>query len=235
MRWDIKGWAALHALALLLFFSWLSGYWQDLDEAVFWWFNGRLITVPGFAELVAVVNQRWIDGAVALLMAGFVLRHAWVVTGRERARIGCLLLLMAGCFSLQAAAGKVLPIERPSPTVVYQQAERVSQLVPHIKAKDASGDSFPSDHGIGFATFLLFACYRFPRRYLYAVVPLVLALAMPRVMSGAHWFTDFICGSIPLALITGAWLFHTPIAYRLTEAMIMPVEKLLLKGRLQGR
>ena len=212
MRWDIRSWAALHTLALLLFFSWLSGYWQELDEAVFWWFNDRLATVPGFAELVAFVNQRWIDGAVALMMAGFVFHHAYSMTGRERARIGCLLLLMAGCFSLQAAAGKALPIERPSPTMVYEQAERVSQLVPHIKAKDASGDAFPSDHGIGFATFLLFACYRFPRRYLYAVMPLVLALAMPRIMSGAHWFTDFICGAIPLALITGAWLFHTPLA-----------------------
>lgn len=230
MRWDIKGWAALHALAFLLFFSWLFGYWQKLDEAVFWWFNGLLVTVPGFAELVAFVNQRWIDGVVAALMAGFICHHAWMVTGRERARIGCLILLMAGCFSLQTAVGKVLPIERPSPTIVYKHAELVSQLVPHIKAKDASGDSFPSDHGIGFATFLLFACYCFPRRYLYAVVPLVLALAMPRVMSGAHWFTDFICGSIPLALITGAWLFHTPMAYRLTEAMIRPVEKLLLRG-----
>ncbi|MFP2770029.1 phosphatase PAP2 family protein [Oceanisphaera sp. KMM 10153] len=234
MRWDLKGWAALHVLAFLLFFSWLLGYWQELDEVVFWWLNGRLVTVSGFAELVAFVNQRWIDAAVAVLMAGFVFRHAWQLTGRERARIGCLLLLMAACFSLQAAVGKALPIERPSPTLVHEQAARVSVLVPDIKAKDASGDSFPSDHGIGFATFLLFACYRFPRRYLYAVVPLVLALAMPRVMSGAHWFTDFICGSIPLALITGAWLFHTPLAYRLTEVMLTPIEKLLLRWRLQG-
>ncbi|OIN10280.1 phosphatase PAP2 family protein [Oceanisphaera psychrotolerans] len=234
MRWDFKGWAVLQVLALLLFFSWWSGHWQQLDDAVFWWFNSRLITVPGFAELVAFVNQRWIDGAVALLMVGFVFRYAWLASGFERARICCLLLIMAGSFSLQAAVGKVLPIKRASPTLIHAQAERVSQLVPDIKAKDASGDAFPSDHGIGFATFLLFACYRFPRHYLYAVGPLVLIMAMPRVMSGAHWFTDFICGSIPLALITGAWLFHTPLAHRLTEAMIAPVEKLLLRWRLQG-
>lgn len=234
MRWDLKGWVVLHALALLLFFSWVLGYWQSLDEAIFWWFNHRLVSIPGFAHFVAVVNQRWIDGAVALLMTAFVLRHAWQVTGRERAKIGCLLLLMAGCFSLQAAAGKALSIERASPTIVYEQAERVSLLVPDIKAKDASDDSFPSDHGIGFATFLLFACYRFPRRYLYIVAPLVFILAMPRVMSGAHWFTDFICGSLPLALITGAWLFHTPLAHLFTEAMVTPVEKLLKKWRLQG-
>ncbi|MGO4999749.1 phosphatase PAP2 family protein [Oceanisphaera sp. W20_SRM_FM3] len=234
MRWDIKGWLALQLLALALFFTWYFGYWQSLDEGIFWWFNNRLVTVPGFAHMVAVVNQRWIDGAVALLMAGFVFTHAWQLKGRDRAKMGCLLLLMAGCFSLQAAAGKALSIERASPTVVYEQAERVSLLVPEIKAKDASGASFPSDHGIGFATFLLFACYRFPRRYLYVVAPLVFLLAMPRVMSGAHWFTDFICGSVPLALITGAWLFHTPLAERFTEAMVTPVEKLLTKWRLQG-
>lgn len=234
MRWDIKGWAGLQLLAGALFFSWWQGYWQPLDEGVFWWFNQRLVTVPGFAELVAFVNQRWIDGAVALLMALFVFRHAWLASGRERARICCLLIIMAGCFSLQAAVGKALPVERPSPTLVFEQAERVSQLVPDIKAKDASGSSFPSDHGIGFATFLVFAIYRFPRRYLFAVVPLVLALAMPRVMSGAHWFTDFLCGSIPLALITAAWLFHTPLARWLTEALVAPAEKLLRCWRLQG-
>ncbi|OXY81224.1 phosphatase PAP2 family protein [Oceanimonas doudoroffii] len=234
MRWDLKGWLGLQLLAGLLLITWWQGYWQELDESVFWWFNGRLVTQPGFAELVAFVNQRWIDGAVALLMALFVFRHAWLASGRERARICCLLLIMAGCFSLQAAAGKALPIERPSPTKVFEQAERISELVPHIKAKDASGDSFPSDHGIGFATFLLFALYRFPRRYLYAVVPLVLALAMPRVMSGAHWLTDFLCGSIPLALITAAWLFHTPLAHWLTETLVAPAEKLLRRWQLQG-
>ncbi|ART80773.1 phosphatase PAP2 family protein [Oceanisphaera avium] len=234
MHWDIKGWFGLHVLALLLFFSWFFGYWQGIDESIFWWFNAKLLSVPGFAYLVAFVNQRWIDGAVALLMAGFVFSYAWQLKGRERAKIGCLLVLMAGCFSLQAAIGSALPIERPSPTIVYENAERVSLLVPNIKGKDASGDSFPSDHGIGFATFLLFAIYRFPRRYLYIVAPLVLVLAMPRVMSGAHWFTDFICGSIPLALITGAWLFHTPLADKFSELMIRPIEKLLLKWRLQG-
>ena len=234
MKWDIKGWAALQILAFVLFFSWVLGYWQTLDKGIFWWFNNLLTTVPGFPKFVAIINQRWVDGAVAILMASFVLHHALKVTGRERAKMGCLILLMAGCFSLQAAAGKALPIERHSPTLVYTDAARVSQLAPDIKAKDASDNSFPSDHGIGFATFLLFACYRFPRRYLYVVAPLVFILAMPRVMSGAHWFTDFICGSIPLALMTGAWLFHTPLAHWLTESIVTPVEKLLLKWRLQG-
>ncbi|WP_458735804.1 phosphatase PAP2 family protein [Zobellella taiwanensis] len=234
MGWDLKGWLGLQCLALVLFVSWFEGYWLGLDEGVFWLFNGWLVTVPGWAGFVAVANQRWIDGAVALLMAGFVFRHAWMVSGRERTRICCLLLLMAGAFSLQATAGKALPIERPSPTLAYEQAERVSQLVPHIKTKDASRDSFPSDHGIGFATFLLFAVYQFPRRYLYVVVPLVLALAMPRVLSGAHWLTDFLCGSLPLALITAAWLFHTPLAGRAIALLSGLVEGVLRRLRLIG-
>ncbi|OYD24542.1 phosphatase PAP2 family protein [Oceanimonas baumannii] len=226
MRWDFKGWLGLQLLAAVLLFTWWQGYWLSLDEGIFWWFNRRLVTIPGFAELVAFLNQRWIDGVVALLMALFVFRHAGLMPGRERIRTVCLLLIMAGCFSLQAAAGKALPVERPSPTLVYEQAERVTQLIPELTSKDASEDSFPSDHGIGFATFLLFAIYRFPRRYLYIVMPLVLALAMPRLMSGAHWFTDFICGSVPLALFTAAWLFHTPLANWLTDILAELVEKL---------
>ncbi|MCT7654868.1 PA-phosphatase [Oceanimonas sp. NS1] len=233
MRWDLKGWLGLQLLAGLLLITWWQGYWQELDESVFWWLNGRLVTQPGFAELVAFVNQRWIDGAVALLMALFVFRHAWLASGRERARICCLLLIMAGCFSLQAAAGKALPIERPSPTKVFEQAERISELVPHIKAKDASGDSFPSDHGIGFATFLLFALYRFPRRYLYAVVP----WCWPWPCQGSCPGPTGSPTSLwlhPLALITAAWLFHTPLAHWLTETLVAPAEKLLRRWQLQG-
>ncbi|WP_116474628.1 phosphatase PAP2 family protein [Zobellella maritima] len=229
MTWDYKGLGILHGLAFLLFFSWFFGYWQVLDEGVFWFFNGLLTSVPGWAEGVAFVNQRWIDGAVALLMTLFVFRYAWQVSWGERLRLLCLLLLMAGAFSIQAAAGKALPIERASPTLSHENATRVSQLVPDIKAKDASGDSFPSDHGIGFATYLLFICYRFPRRYLYAVAPLVLLLAMPRILSGAHWLTDFFCGSVPLALITGAWLFHTPLAERLSNLMSAVLVKTFIR------
>ncbi|MGO1246975.1 MAG: hypothetical protein ACTILC_10350 [Oceanisphaera sp.] len=58
MRWDVKGWLALHLLALLLFFSWFFGFWQSLDEGIFWWFNDKLVSIPGFAHFVAVVNQR---------------------------------------------------------------------------------------------------------------------------------------------------------------------------------
>lgn len=217
MRWDIKGLVLLHGLALLLFFSWLGGYWQALDEDVFWLFNGWLSRFPDWAEWLALLNQRWIDGVVALLMLLFVWHLARRVSGRERVRILCLLVMMTGAFFLQGAVGKTLPIERQSPTLSHEQALRVSQLVPDIKTKDASEDAFPSDHGIGFATFLLFACYRLPRRYLYVLVPLVLILAMPRLMSGAHWLTDIVCGSVPLTLLTGAWLFHTPLADRLLK------------------
>ncbi|GAA3542259.1 phosphatase PAP2 family protein [Zobellella aerophila] len=229
MAWDFKGFGILHGLAFLLFFSWFYGYWQALDEGVFWFFNDLLTRVPGWAEGVAFINQRWIDGAVALLMMLFVFRFAWLLSWVERVRLLCLLLIMAGAFSIQAAVGKALPIERASPTLSHENAARVSLLVPDIKAKDASGDAFPSDHGIGFATFLLFICYRFPRRYLYAVMPLVLMLAMPRMLSGAHWFTDFFCGSVPLALLTGAWLFHTPLSGRLVNMMSGLVMRILIR------
>lgn len=228
MTWDFKGFGILHGLALLLFFSWSLGYWQALDDGTFWLFNDWLRQSASWAEWVALANQRWVDGMAAILMSLFILRFCLSVSGRERVRVLCLVLIMGMAFSMQAALGKLLPIERVSPTLSYDNAARVSQLMPDIRTKDASGDAFPSDHGIGFATFLLFACYRFPRRYLYAIVPLVLLMAMPRLLSGAHWLTDFLCGSVPLALITGAWLFHTPLADRLTGMMTATIMRLWL-------
>ncbi|WP_210433602.1 hypothetical protein [Zobellella endophytica] len=46
-------------------------------------------------------------------------------------------------------------------------------------------------------------------------------------MVRAHWLTDVLCGAVPLALLTGAWLFHTPLAallIRLLSGMILRLQ-----------
>ena len=232
MHWNIKSWVNVHLLSIGLFISWSMNCWQDMDEAIFWWFNRHLVDIPGFAAMVAIANQRWIDTAMVLLILMFILHHAWQATKRERARIFILVLLMGSAFSVQTMVSNALPIQRSSPTKIFDDAARISKLAPEIDTKDSSGNSFPSDHGIGLFTFLLFVFHRFPRSYLYAVLPMVLVLALPRIISGAHWATDFFHGSLPLALITCAWLFHTPLAQWATESSITALRMLLHRRRI---
>lgn len=226
MRFDLKNMVLLHLLAAGLVLAWLLGWWQSTDEAVFWFFNRRLEYVP-FARVVALANQRWVDGVTAVLMTSVVLHHIHQCKGYARLRAICLVLIMAGCFSLQTGVGKALPIDRDSPTHALEGVTLLVDIVPEIPAKHTSRNAYPSDHGTGLCTFLLFAVYRFPRRYLVAVLPIVMLFMMPRIMSGAHWLTDITSSSVPLAMITGAWLFHTPLSYVLVEMLSRPVEKLL--------
>lgn len=226
MRFDVKKMVLLHLLAAGLFLSWFAGCWQQLDEAVFLFFNQQLES-RRFAWFVARANQRWMDFVTFTLMSLIILHHLYRTIGYARLRAICLVVVMACCFSLQVSVGKVLPIQRDSPTHVLEGAIQLADVVPRIQAKYASSNSFPSDHGIGLGTFLLFAVYRFPRRYLAVVLPVVAVFSMPRVMSGAHWLTDILSGSVPLALITAAWLFYTPLSYWLIELISSPIEERL--------
>lgn len=222
--WDFKGWIGLQLIAILLFSTWYYGYWQRLDEQFFWMVNNRLAN-PSFAYLVAFVNQRWIDGVVAISMLLVILQRMSTVSSAERQRLIALSSIMVAAFLVQVAVELFIEMKRPSPTTIFPQALRVSKLVPQLAwVKDGSGNAFPSDHGIGLATFALFTWYGYPRRYFYLVAPLAIIFALPRMLSGAHWLTDFICGSLPLALITGAWLFHTPLAAWLTVKIVGVVE-----------
>lgn len=223
-HWNFRLWSGYQLLALLLFTSWWQGAWQGIDEALFHLTN-EWLHHPSWAYLVARANQRWVDGAIALTMGLLVLQHARQTHRGERHYLLLLILLMAGSFSLQVALGKLLPVERPSPTLVHEMALRLTTLIPDLHTKDASSGSFPSDHGIGFLTFALFACYRFERRQLVWLLPLLAVLATPRLLSGAHWLSDILCGALPLTLLVAAWLFHTPLlgwCYRALDLLPWP-------------
>ncbi|MCD8513784.1 MAG: hypothetical protein LRY63_11020 [Nitrincola sp.] len=122
---DTHTFIGLHVIAIALVVTFILGYWDGVDRDVFEILNSWLAMSMGWAEFVALANQRWID----LLSGGFMLAS------------------------------------------------------------------------VGF--------YLYRGKYLWFVVPVIIALGSPRLLVGAHWLTDFICGSLPLALITAAWLFHS--------------------------
>ncbi len=206
---NLQSFILLHAIAIALAVTFILGLWEGIDRHVFEVLNGWLAASVNWAEFVALANQRWIDllsGSFMLAAVGYFFATS---DGRDRVRICCAIVMMGVAFSTQAAVGGMFP-SRDSPTLVYEHAVKVTEMFPEIqRTKDASGSSNPSDHGIGFFTFLIFCFYRFRGKYLWFVVPVIIALGLPRLLVGAHWLTDFICGALPLTLITAAWLFHS--------------------------
>lgn len=94
----------------------------------------------------------------------------------------------------------LIPVKRASPTLSFEHIYRVSELL-HIPTKDASKDSFPCDHGMMLLIFSAFMLRYFGKTAGIIALIIFVVFAFPRVMIGAHWFTDIVVGSLTVILI----------------------------------
>ena len=209
----------LNAAGLALFFSWYlpvdHGFWFPLDSAIFHFFNEELVKSQAFLWLVAITNNRAFDGC-SLLATGGLMLSFWLQEdkpGRRRILIiGLVMLLFAVAINQLATA--IIPVKRSSPTLFFTDIHRVSELL-HIPTKDASKDSFPGDHGMMLLIFSAIMLRYFGKKAFAVALIIFVVFAFPRVMIGAHWFTDIAVGSLSVALIALPWCLMTPLSDRL--------------------
>ncbi|MBH2961876.1 phosphatase PAP2 family protein [Serratia marcescens] len=200
-------------LGVALFLSWFlpanHGGWFTLDSAIFFFFNRHLATDPAFLHLVAITNNRAFD-VISLLAMGLLYLYFYLkqdAAGRRRLVITGVVMLLTAVVLNQL--GHLLPVKHPSPTLTFDNIYRVSELT-GISTKDASSDSFPGDHGM---MLIIFSCFmlRYFGRGAFAVALLItLVFSLPRVMIGAHWFTDIAVGSLSVVLVGASWVLMTP-------------------------
>lgn len=192
--------------------------WFGLDEAVFFFFNTRLVSGSTFLTLTAYANLRLFDlvsfAAMAALYTWYFIR-ADNAEKRRMLAVGVLMLLTAVSIK---QAGRLLPWEHASPTLFFDGVNRLRDLAP-IGAKDADGNSFPGDHGMMLMIFAAFlGRYKGWIAFL-AASALVVFFSLPRIAGGAHWFGDIYAGSLGIACITLGWLLLTPASDRAVEAI----------------
>ena len=203
----------LNLLGAALFLSWYlpeqHGAWFDIDKGIFFWFNHHMATSHGFALLLAITNYRGFD-AVSLLAMGLLYGYYWrreTPEGRRRMlAIGVCMLLTAVVLN---QLGHLLPVQHSSPTLFFKDALRVSEVT-GIPAKDASKDSFPGDHGMMLMIFTCFMLRYFGKRAFLMALAIAVLFALPRIMAGAHWFTDVMVGSLSVVLVGLSWWLITP-------------------------
>jgi membrane-associated phospholipid phosphatase len=209
-------------LGVALFLSWFlpanHGGWFTLDSAIFFFFNRHLATDPAFLHLVAITNNRAFD-VISLLAMGLLYLYFYLkqdAAGRRRLVITGVVMLLTAVVLNQL--GHLLPVKHPSPTLTFDNINRVSTLT-GIPTKDASGDSFPGDHGM---MLIIFSCFmlRYFGRGAFAVALLItLIFSLPRVMIGAHWFTDIAVGSLSVVLVGASWVLMTPCSDWIIERL----------------
>lgn len=202
-------------IGLLIFLSWYlpiqHGFWLSIDTHIFYFFNQHILPNNVFATFVAYINNRSFD-LVILLAMGLLYYN----TFRKKEYMGKRHLIIVGlvmviCAVLINQIGQNIPIERPSPTLHFQGAHRVG-VVTGIPTKDASGDSFPGDHGLMLLIFCSFILRYLSFRSFLCALLITIIFSLPRVMAGAHWASDILVGSVSLTLITTSWLLITPLS-----------------------
>lgn len=194
----------LNIVGLALFLSWYipvnHGFWLPIDADIFYFFNQKLVESKAFLWLVALTNNRAFDGCFAgdgNVDAEFLAERKR--PGRRRiVIIGLVMLLTAVVLNQLGQA--LIPVKRASPTLTFTDINRVSELL-SVPTKDASRDSFPGDHGMMLLIFSAFMWRYFGKVAGLIALIIFVVFAFPRVMIGAHWFTDIIVGSMTVILI----------------------------------
>jgi membrane-associated phospholipid phosphatase len=206
---------ALNALGLALFFSWYlpdgHGLWFTLDSNIFHYFNRELVKSHTFLMLVAVTNNRVFDGISLLAMGSLFFWYWRKESAAGRRRMFSMGIVMLFCAIVINQLGHLIPESHVSPTLYFTDIYRVSELL-HFPTKDASKDSFPGDHGLMLLIFTGFMLRYFGKKAFGIAIIIFLIFIMPRMMIGAHWFTDIFVGSLSIALVCLPWALLTPLS-----------------------
>lgn len=202
-------WAALPA----------HGPWARWDLAIFHTVNAWLGESAHWADLVAITNNRLFD-LVVLGCMGIILARSFFARDlagrRQLVAMGIVMLLSAVVIN---QLGHQLPVARPSPTLMVSDALRVTHLS-EIPTKDSSGDSFPGDHALFLMIFAGFALRYLPRWAGSTALLMVPLFSAPRILAGAHWFTDVYVGALGMATLCLPWLLLTSLSDRLIARIV---------------
>lgn len=222
-NWRIKPLLITHAVAILLLISWLippfNLVWQALDHLTFQFLNATLEAKPLLQIFWAVANIKSSDIFGALIMATFFLLYiAGGQKGEKKERflhfIYIVLWAEVGILLAKEVIGRsliALELTRKSPTLIYTDAIRLSEVIPWMKVKDISQWCFPSDHAEIALQWVLFVSYFCGLRFGLLALPWGVFFILPRLVSGAHWLSDAFCGSLCIVLILLAWAAFSPL------------------------
>ncbi|WP_110674861.1 phosphatase PAP2 family protein [Salinicola sp. RZ23] len=216
-RLDLKRIVAFNVTGLLLLLSWAWPHdvlWSDLDDRIFWFFNALITPEPNWwDDTLAILNHRAFDmislAIMGLLFLWAMLRDPHPERLTRWIGIGVTMVLTAGVLALFTTKG--ISYGHPSPTRFFANAMRLTDVV-SIPTKDSASNSFPGDHGLMLMVFAGFMLRFAARRIALLSMAFVVLLSAPRIMVGAHWFSDVYMGALSIALIALPWVLCTPLA-----------------------
>ncbi len=187
------------------------GFWFALDKQIFYFFNNLLTQSQPYMYLVAITNLRAFDLVSFFCMLGIFYAFYRKEDAIGKRRLFCMGVAMLLSAVLVKQFGNLLDYTRRSPTRFFEGVNLVSVLS-GIPAKDGSVECFPSDHTMMLLIFASFMLRYFGRGVLPRCAAVVIIFSLPRILGGAHWFTDSAVGALGYVCIAMSWLLLTPAA-----------------------
>lgn len=206
-------------LGVVLFFSWyithLSGFWFEIDKAIFYTFNQMLTTSKAFMYFVAFINLRAFDivAFVAMLAIFYSYYRKSNVEGKRW--LFCVGVAMIFSAIIMKQFDKMFTFDRISASGYFEQLYHNVSFVSQLSgwpAKDYSASSFPGDHGMMLLIFVAFMWKYIGKSAFFKALAVFIIFSFPRIMGGAHWFTDVFVGSMSFALVILSWILLSPAA-----------------------
>ncbi|GGJ95348.1 hypothetical protein GCM10009304_21800 [Pseudomonas matsuisoli] len=211
-------------MALALLGSWLwspsNGLWNLLDVEAFHLLNGSLGQVRAWDLFWALASTRVFDVLVGGMMLCLLIREDWIFprAGVRHALftfLGVLLTVLV-IRIIVTKVGEHLGWQHASPSMQIASTVHLSDQFPMLErigeVKDRSSKSFPGDHATVLLAWGLFMMMFCEGRRRVAILALALFLCLPRLVAGAHWFSDDFASGMAIALLGLAWGYCTPLA-----------------------
>lgn len=206
-------------LGLLLFGSWFithyQGFWFEIDKAIFYLFNEQLVLSKAFMYFVAFVNLRAFDIVAFLAMLGIFYSYYRKSNVEGKRWLFCVGVAMLFSAIIMKQFDRMLEIERESASIFLEQMYHNVHFVSELSgwpAKDQSGSSFPGDHGMMLLIFVAYMWKYMDKGAFWKSLAVFVLFSFPRIMSGAHWFSDIFVGSVSFALVILSWILLSPAA-----------------------
>lgn len=210
-------------LGALLLGSWFActpggnyhGLWLALDKSIFYFFNEMLATSKAFALFVGIVNLRAFDVIAFIAMLAIYYSYYRKSNVEGKRWLFCIGVAMLFSAVIIKQFDKLLPIDRVSASVyfdqLYHNVNWVSQLS-GLPAKDRAASSFPGDHGMMLLIFAVYMWKYIGKDAFLKGLAVFVIFSLPRIMGGAHWFTDVYVGSVSFVLLVLSWILLSPAA-----------------------
>ncbi|MDF2577269.1 MAG: hypothetical protein K0S74_753 [Chlamydiales bacterium] len=212
---SLKKLAITWGFLALLIMSWLlppiSQIWERIDYTLFNFLNQKFVWYFPGPYFWGLTTLKSFDVFIDIIFIAIAAYHVSTFTaGAERRYkmaqyVFGFLYLVIGIFLIKRGTRVLIhewiDWDRASPSAVVADAIRLSALFPLMGLKDISHDCFPGDHA-AFVFVWAGLMWRYAgKKYGSLAWAIALFCALPRMITGAHWFTDVAVGATTITVI----------------------------------